>query len=143
VVTWNSYQQEALVITKYNKSDMSVDSQIAIKCERGVSTYNQTFNQQNAFNVSLSRDETALYVGGTTKDNDAYWGEEVMYAWRIPVDFSTISFGTYGDWKIWDFSSTTTGGTLPVQSELIWTMSMTLIMKTMGKASQCQPAKRI
>lgn len=119
VVTWNSFQQEALVITKYNKSDMSVDSQIAIKCERGVSTYNQTFNQQNAFNVSLSRDETALYVGGTTADNDAYWGEEVMYAWRIPVDFSTINFGTYGDWKIWDFSSTTTGGTLPVQSELI------------------------
>lgn len=118
---WQSYQRSALVILKHNKSDMSIDSSIAIACDRGQSSpyYNEVWRQQGQNNAfALTQDEQTILIGGTTKDS-ANWGDEVVFAWRIPTDFSQINFGTYGDWYIWDFSSTTTGGTLPVISELV------------------------
>lgn len=118
---WQSYQRSALVILKHNKSDMSIDSSIAIACDRGQTSpyYNDVFKQSGANNsFALTQDEQTILIGGGTKDS-TNWGDEISFVWRLPTDFSQINFGTYGNWYIWDFSSSTTGGTLPVMSELV------------------------
>lgn len=117
--TGESYNSVMYAIYQINPSTFAPVAAIGVRCNGGaLEKYDS-----NPGTITRNAEETCLYLS-FIHSHEARQGGESHKLLKLPLDLSSlpaqnISGGsTHGTIQIWDFLSTSTGSTLPVESEI-------------------------
>lgn len=117
--TGESYDSVMYAIYQIDSSTFQPVAAIGVRCDGGAREYIDS----NPGSITRNAEETCLYLSFSHADINSR-GADSHKLLKLPLDLSSLGaqsiYGgsTHGNIQIWDFLSTSTGATLPVESEI-------------------------